>query len=255
LSAKVAIKSDTKVGRYTVAIKAIKASETVLVEEPFAAVLDPSKSGINCANCLTRLKAAIPCKRCSGVAFCSVFCRDEAEESHHKIECEFQVVFFVIVLHCESSSSSLHYVFKDVITGLGCSLVARLSLRIITSRPLSYFLDRKSSILSSAAGSGPQQVSKEKEEDVYFQFLDLVGLESQRWPEDLLARSAMALVLLGILRSSGYFGEKKTSNSPESYTPNELFIASLLFRHLQVYRVPHKVSGLGANKKTFFNNC
>ena len=71
-------------------------------------------------------------------------------------------------------------------------------------------------------------------EDKYLQLLNLVGLHEQRWPEDLLTRSAMALVLLGILRASGYFGIAKTSTSADTYTNNELFIGSLLLRHLQV---------------------
>ena len=107
-----------------------------------------------------------------------------------------------------------------MLSGLGCSSVARLALRIISSRPLSYFLDRKTS---------------EKDlDDEYFRFLDLVSLEEQRWPEDFLVRSSMALVLLGILRSSGYFGYVKESGEGSSYTPNEYYIGSLILRHLQV---------------------
>ena len=70
--------------------------------------------------------------------------------------------------------------------------------------------------------------------DKYLQILSLVGLQEQRWPEELLTRSAMALVLLGILRASGYFGVAKISSSAQSYTPNELFIGSLILKHLQV---------------------
>ena len=66
------------------------------------------------------------------------------------------------------------------------------------------------------------------------QLLNLVGLNEQRWPEELLTRSTMALVLLGILRASGYFGISKTSTSADTFTNNELFIGSLLLRHLQV---------------------
>ena len=64
--------------------------------------------------------------------------------------------------------------------------------------------------------------------------MNLVGLNEQRWPEELLTRSTMALVLLGILRASGYFGISKTSTSADTFTNNELFIGSLLLRHLQV---------------------
>ena len=74
------------------------------------------------------------------------------------------------------------------------------------------------------------------------QLLNLVGLNEQRWPEDLLTRSAMALVLLGILRASGYFGIAKISTSADTYTNNELFIGSLLLRHLQVLLLLHMYS-------------
>ena len=79
------------VGRHTITKEDIEPFETVLVEEPFAHVLNIDKSGYNCLHCLERLKTAIPCKKCSGVAFCSVFCRDEAQQSYHQWECEYQV--------------------------------------------------------------------------------------------------------------------------------------------------------------------
>ena len=103
--------------------------------------------------------------------------------------------------------------------------MARLALRIISSRPLDYFLDRKEVILSGVVDCYGN--------DKYLQLLTLVGLENQRWPEDFLARSTMALVLLGVLRASGYFGTKPTAGDGR-YTVHELYIGSLLLKHLQV---------------------
>ena len=82
----------------------------------------------NQSHCLffRRLKAAIPCRKCAGVAYCSTFCRDEAEDSHHKYECEFH----------------------DLLTGLGCSQVARLALRMITIKPFQFFLNLKPKLAS-----------------------------------------------------------------------------------------------------------
>ena len=45
------------------------ANETVLVERPFAAVVNADRAGHNCHNCFKRLVAAVPCMTCSGVAF------------------------------------------------------------------------------------------------------------------------------------------------------------------------------------------
>ena len=103
--------------------------------------------------------------------------------------------------------------------------MARLALRLITIKPLSYFLGLKKRILDD---------DLDDPSDKYLQILSLVGLEETRWPEDFLVRSAMALILLGVLRSSGYFGVVKNSGAAESYTPNELFIGSLILKHLQV---------------------
>ena len=211
LSSKVRIQSDSLVGRHAIAQADIEAYETVLSEEAYSVVLYPDKFGLNCAHCLRRLKAAIPCQHCSRVAFCSIQCRDAAWNSFHQWECPY----------------------LDVLMGFGCSALARLALRIITSKPISFFLQRKQEILDNFANADEMERNNGKDE--YCQILSLVALEDQRWPEDFLLRSTMALILLGILRSSGYFGIKKTTGgSSDSYTKNELFIGSLLLKHLQV---------------------
>lgn len=209
LSLKIRIESSEKVGRFFVASEEIQANETLLSEEPFSAILYQDKQGTHCSHCLQRFKIAYGCKMCATVAFCSHKCREEAQNSHHQWECQYQ----------------------DVITGLGCSSVAKLALRLITSRPLSYFLDRKDSILAKA------KVTNDK----YLQLLTLVGLERQRWPEDQLAKATMALVLLGVLKASGYFDQQQETTSSsssskpgETYDTNEIFIGSLILKHLQV---------------------
>ena len=197
---------DSRVGRHAIAQADVEAYETVLSEEAYAVVLYPDKFGLNCSHCLQRLKAAVPCQQCSRVAFCSTQCRDDAWNTHHQWECHF----------------------LDVLLGLGCSALARLALRIITAKPLSFFLQKKQDILDSDSGNSGRDTVP------YLQILSLVALQDQRWPEDFLLRSTMALILLGILRASGYFGTKKMAGGSDSYTKNELFIGSLLLKHLQV---------------------
>ncbi len=92
LNDKVEVACNNRVGRHTVAIDDLGVNETVLAEDALAHVLYPNRNGLNCQHCCKRLKSAVPCKRCSGVAFCSVGCRDEAEVSYHNRECEFQVI-------------------------------------------------------------------------------------------------------------------------------------------------------------------
>ena len=98
---------------------------------------------------------------------------------------------------------------KDVLTGLGCSQVVLLALRMITQKPFQFFIDRKPDLLEI----GDETESVDPDTDPFVQTVALVGLNDQRWPEDRLLRSVMAIVLVGILRSSGYFGEKKEMTS------------------------------------------
>jgi len=80
---------------------------------------------------------------------------------------------------------------------------------MITQKPYEYFLERKSNILKIDDNTQIQA----KEIDPYLRSIALVGLNDLRWPEDKLLRAVMALVLVGILRASGYFGEKKATTS------------------------------------------
>ena len=70
-----------------VANKPIKSGDTVAVENPFAAVLYPDKAGTNCDNCFVKLRSAVPCPMCAGVAFCSVSCRDQALSGRYDQNC------------------------------------------------------------------------------------------------------------------------------------------------------------------------
>ena len=169
----------------------------------------------------------IPCKKCSGVAYCTTFCRDEAEDSYHQYECEFQ----------------------EVITGLGCSQVARLALRMVTIKPYNHFLNLKEKLLSPSDNIGNSQ-------DDYLRVYNLVGLTEKRWPEENLIRCALALVLLSILRASGYFEVKKSSTSGDSFSPNELYFGALLLRNLQVLQFnAHEVYEMMRSKKDNLKPC
>ena len=85
----------------------------------------------------------------------------------------------------------------------------RLALRMISQKPYEYFLDQKSEILEI----GDDTEIGGKNSDPYLRCAALVSLNDLRWEEDKLFRAVMALVLVGILRASGYFGEKKATTS------------------------------------------
>lgn len=74
-----------------------------------------------------RLLAPVGCPECSGVAFCSVRCRDQAISSYHCYEC--------------------HYM--DLLVGSGMSILCHLALRMVTQSGLQHFLDIKDTLHES----------------------------------------------------------------------------------------------------------
>ena len=113
LSSLVRVEYREGVGRHVVAAKQVQAGDTLAVENPVAAVLYSDKQGTNCDLCTAKLRSAVPCPTCAGVAFCSVECRDEALASYHRLECRHQ----------------------DILLGLGSSALVRLSYRSVTASP------------------------------------------------------------------------------------------------------------------------
>ncbi len=190
-----------EVGRHVKADKLVRPGDTLVVEEPFASVLYPEKLGTNCDFCFEKLRAVVPCPDCSGVGFCSKDCRDKACSSYHKYECKYQ----------------------DLVIGLGGSALVRLALRIITSHPLDYFKKIRHHL--------NVDVESREFKLPYLYVFNLVGLDEERWTEDMFSRTLMAVGLLKILKSAKYFPEK---SEPDIFTDDEVFIGSLLLRHLNI---------------------
>ena len=200
-SSLIKVEYNPEVGRHVKADKLVRPGDTLVVEEPFASVLYPDTLGTNCDFCFAKLRAVVPCPGCSGVGFCSKDCRDKACSSYHRYECKYQ----------------------DLVVGLGSSALVRLALRIITSHPLEYFKKMRHHLnvdLESREFKLP-----------YLYIFNLVGLDGERWSEDAFARTLMAVGLLKVLKAAKYFPEK---SEPDTFTDDEIFIGSLLLRHLNI---------------------
>ena len=217
LSHQVKVQYKEGVGRHVIANKPVKAGDTVAVENPFASVLYPDKLGTHCDLCHVKLRAAVPSPVCAGVAWCSEACRDTALASYHRYEAKH----------------------GDLLIGLGCSALARLSYRIIASQSLKFFNNMKhhlnvdetrSEIDNLALNYNIPGVSK----DTYLSYLNLfnlVGLDEDRWVEDTFNRAMMAVCLLKVLKATNYFPDKATE---DTFSSDEIFIGSLMMRHLNV---------------------
>ena len=69
----------------------------------------------------SRLRVIIPCPTCSRIAFCSRRCRQQAMQNYHSIEC------------C----------IIDYLYSASISITCYLALRMITIKPLQFYLDVK----------------------------------------------------------------------------------------------------------------
>ena len=159
----------------------------------------------------------MPCPGCAGVAWCSAKCRDAALASHHRYECRH----------------------ADLVLGLGSSALVRLAYRIVASHSLKFFNnmkhhlnvdERKLEIENLALNYNIPGVSKETYLS-YLNLFNLVGLDSERWPEDLFNRAMMSVCLLKILKDTQFFPQKSTE---DTFTSDEIFIGSLMMRHMNV---------------------
>lgn len=94
----VEVKCDKKFGRFIAAKRDLAVGDVIAIEKPFLKILkyDPDdaeypQSNIYhyCANCLDdNLLDLIPCRYCILTMFCSEKCKEEANSSFHRYECE-----------------------------------------------------------------------------------------------------------------------------------------------------------------------
>ncbi|PSN41945.1 hypothetical protein C0J52_06418 [Blattella germanica] len=217
----VKVLSSKEQGRYTVATDHINTGDTVVVEKPYAACLLPDMFGTHCHHCFKRLLAPITCSDCSGVAFCSVACRDTACRTYHQYEC--------------------HHM--DLLVGSGMSILCHLALRMITQNSLQHFKDIKDSLQESFMefSSKPgyyfinfiiRMILSIYSTGSYASIYNLVTHADRRPAEDFLHRTLMALFLLRCLQDTDFFPDN--SKSSDSLNQDEIYIGSLLLRHLQL---------------------
>lgn len=82
------LKTDSIRGRYITTNEDINPGSIIVIERPFATVLNSDCIYQRCSNCFAgHLFNLIPCPKCTKAMFCSDKCMREAFESFHRFEC------------------------------------------------------------------------------------------------------------------------------------------------------------------------
>ncbi|CAB4057193.1 unnamed protein product [Lepeophtheirus salmonis] len=191
-------------GRYFVANRDLTPGDVILREEPYAAVLESVFRSNHCAHCLKKTPTPIPCCECSTVQYCGETCRDLSWNEYHKIECGI-----------------LRYLEPSRFLGK----MPHLALRIVTKNR-----DAEPDSTFNGAGGGSQQQSSHFDPTSYRSVHNLATNADKRTFEDLIKKTVQAIFTEKCLKFNGFFGE----GSPEEVHRAEVFVSSLLLRHLQI---------------------
>ena len=207
-SSAIDLQFSTDRGRYFVATQDIYPGDVILKEEPYAAVLESVFRVNHCANCMKKTSTPIPCFECATVQFCSEACRDESWRKYHSIECG-------ILAYLEPSQ------FLGRLPHLG--------LRIITKTGLQTLVRHTQRELSGLAEPvNPVQFDPTSYRSVH----NLATNSDNRSFEDLLKKSTEAVFMSKCLKFNGFYGD--TTNFTTEQQRAEIFVSSLILRHLQI---------------------
>ena len=86
-----AIKYDELFGRHIVTTRKINPGEVLVIEKPYAKILEPDEVYTHCSYCLQVYWSMIPCDYCIHAMYCSEKCKKEAWTQYHDIECPVTV--------------------------------------------------------------------------------------------------------------------------------------------------------------------
>jgi hypothetical protein len=214
-------------GRFFVASQDLLPGDVILREEPYAAVLESIFRVNHCAHCLRKTPTPIPCYECATVQYCCETCRDLSWNEYHAFECG--------ILACLEIS---RYLGK----------MPHLALRIITKTGMQNLIQHSMSekLHPTNLKNGNNKSDTEDTSTIsltslqtmfdptsYRSVHNLATNSDKRNFEDLIKKTAEAIFMARCLKFNGFFGEGEEDASEETRKA-EIFISSLLLRHLQI---------------------
>eukprot|EP00092_Neocalanus_flemingeri_P012773 GFUD01013764.1.p1 GENE.GFUD01013764.1~~GFUD01013764.1.p1 ORF type:complete len:2085 (+),score=698.75 GFUD01013764.1:68-6256(+) len=209
-----AITFDPEKGRIVKARRAIKAGEMICVDDPTCAMLCPeNKDNINnhCLNCFRFTKAPLPCDTCCSVVFCSKKCKDQANQTYHKFECQLKLY------------ELFQFEGRDVFSLF-------LALRAVTQKPLHYFTENQKEIekfldLDEPTFPFPGRAYQSTD---YRALCNLMTHVSDIDGDVALKNAVLSVFFLRFIKKSGYFGNTGKLRGDKSLASIETFILRLI---------------------------
>lgn len=224
------IKDDAERGRGLYATRDIKVGEVLIVEKPYASVVLTDHSLTHCHHCCARCFVPLPCEWCVDVVFCSVQCRQDAQQDSHAAECQLMDVFHQ----------------ADVRLG-------HLAFKMVAKAGYSYLMEQRDAL--EHPGQEKTILLGCDENDVYSSenyatVYHLVGHSGQRTVTDIWLRAVKAAFLVKCLEQTNFFppleGDEKIAK--EKHHEDVCYIGSHILRHLMMLPCnAHEVSEMGVN--------
>lgn len=144
------------------------------------------------------------------------------------------LAFILIFLDCENNETCLYKGgIVDILTASGSSILSWIALRILTKGKLEDFLLTREELEKGDGSSS--RVGHQQQADNYSSIYHLATLSHLRSDKDFFDRTFMALFLFQCLRASGFLPTRhRYEEDALNITEDEIYIASLLLRHLQL---------------------
>lgn len=220
-------------GRNAFAKDNIQVGSILAVVDTEGAHLNPDKPGQimkYCLHCMVGVEVPYPCSSCPRVIFCGPKCKQEAEDSYHKYECQMDLYNIRI-------NDS-----KD-----GCTIFH--SIKIICGQPLKFWIQNQKEFLGNGwSGDWPAPVHSD------VQRLSLL-FQMAKNEEDVSAatharHSLVTIFLLRALRNTTYYSDSGVETPSGKLQPGEVVIGKLIYMLRLIQDMnSHPVWGVGKGQK------
>jgi len=209
-----AIAFDPDKGRIVRARRAIKAGEMICVDDPVCSMLCPDnkESLLNhCLSCFRYTKAPLPCDNCCSVVFCSKKCKDFANQTFHRIECQLKLY------------ELFEYEGREVFSLF-------MALRAITQKPLHYFTENQKEIekfldLEEPTFPFPGRAYQSSD---YRALCNLMTHVGDIDGDVAVKNSVLSVFFLRFIQKCGYFSKTGKLRGDKSLGSTETFILRVI---------------------------